>query len=491
MRECFEVRHWDAAGRLGELTVPRRGVTVETPALLPVVNPNIDTIAPEAMASTFGTELLITNAYIIHGNDELRERALSEGLHDMLEFPGAIMTDSGAFQLSEYGEIDVTTREIVEFQHEIGSDIGTPVDLPTPPDASRERAAADLETTMERLHVADSMDTGDMLVTAPVQGATYADLRERAAREAYATGLDVFPVGAVVPLLGSYRFAEIVDVIAASKRGLGLDAPVHLFGAGHPMMFALAAAMGCDLFDSAAYALYARDDRYMTVRGTEYLDQLEYLPCTCPVCVDSDASELRSLDDRTRERQLAEHNLHVSVAEIRRIRQAIRRGNLLELVEARARGHPDLLAGYRALLEHREQLETTDPVVKSAFFYCSTESADRPEVQRYHDRLSRLTVDGDTLLVSEGGSRGEYDEEWDLRPPFGPVPPALSQAYPLTAERPERSDPRACERAADAIAVLVEANPEVAVTVGHRDWPAVALDRIPDDAEVVNLTAPN
>jgi len=160
------------------------------------------------------------------------------------------MTDSGSFQLSEYGEIDVTTEEILAFQREIGSDIATPVDIPTPPDVSHERAEADLETTQERLEIAEAADTGEMLVSAPVQGSTYPDLRERGGRHADGTDLDVFPVGAVVPLLNDYRYDDdMIDVVVAAKRGLGADAPVHLFGAGHPMMFALAVAMGCDLFD--------------------------------------------------------------------------------------------------------------------------------------------------------------------------------------------------------------------------------------------------
>jgi 7-cyano-7-deazaguanine tRNA-ribosyltransferase len=489
VRECFELRDVDAAGRIGELTVPRADVTVETPALLPVINPNIDTVSPADLASEFGAEMLITNAYIIHGDDDLRERARSEGLHDMLDFPGAIMTDSGAFQLSEYGEIEVTTEEILTFQRAIGSDVATPVDLPTPPDATRERAEAELETTLDRLEVAERADTGEMLVTAPIQGATYPDLRERAASAAYATGLDVFPVGAVVPLLGDYRFAEMVDVVAAAKRGLGEDAPVHLFGAGHPMTFALAAAAGCDLFDSAAYALFARDDRYMTVRGTEELDDLDYLPCECPICTDFAPDELRALPAGERERRLAEHNLHVSFGEIRRIRQAIRRGNLLELVEARARGHPALLAGYRALLEHADWLEAGDPVVKDTFSYLSTESADRPEVRRYHDRLDRLEIGPgvERLLVTEAEAGGEYDEVWDLRPPFGPVPPALSQVYPLTATVPERPDRRARGRAVEAIERLYELHPDVAVTIGHRGWSAAVLEELPDPVETVDV----
>ncbi|WP_339104715.1 tRNA guanosine(15) transglycosylase TgtA [Haloterrigena salinisoli] len=490
MRECFELRDTDAGGRIGELTVPRADVTVETPALLPVINPNLDTIAPRRLADEFGAEILITNSYIIHGTDDVRERALEDGLHELLDFPGAIMTDSGSFQLSEYGDIDVTTEEILEFQRAIGSDIATPVDIPTPPDVPRERAEAELETTQERLEVAEDVDTGDMLVSAPVQGSTYPDLREAAGRHADGTDLDVFPVGAVVPLMNDYRYDDMVDAVAAAKRGLGADAPVHLFGAGHPMMFALGVAMGCDLFDSAAYALYARDDRYLTVRGTRLLEDLEYLPCSCSVCTSHSPDDLRALPDDEREEELAAHNLHVTFAEIRRIKQAIRAGNLLELVEQRARSHPTMLDGYRTLLDHAEQLERSDPVSKGAFFHVSSESARRPEVVRHHQRLERLSVP-DSLFLTEGQpARGdEFDDSWRVEPPFGPFPRALSRSYPLTAEVPDRTDRAALSAAADGVARLAEANPDAALTLGHRSWPAGVLERVPESVELIDLTA--
>jgi len=486
MRDNFELRDADVAGRIGELTVPRAGVTVETPALLPVINPNLETIAPARLADEFGAEMLITNSYIIHGNEELRERALSEGLHDMLDFDGAIMTDSGSFQLSVYGEIDVTTEEILTFQRDIGSDVGTPVDIPTPPDAARETAESDLATTEERIAEAETVDTGEMLVSAPIQGSTYTDLREEAARTADASSLDVFPVGAVVPLMNDYRYADMVDVVAACKRGLSPDAPVHLFGAGHPMMFALATALGCDLFDSAAYAIYARDDRYLTVRNTRHLEDLEYFPCSCPVCATNTPEAIRALDHEEREEKLAAHNLHVSFAEIRRIKQAIRSGNLLELVETRARGHPAMLDGYRALLDHAEQLERSDPVSKGTFFHLSAESARRPEVVRHRQRLDRLDAP-DELLLTEGAEIEGHDASWSLAPPFGPVPPALSQTYPLTAETPDRLDDEARAAAADAVARLADSNPGTDLTVAHYGWPDHVLRRLPEGVERIDL----
>ena len=487
MRDIFEVRDKDGAGRIADLEVPRAGVTVETPALLPVINPHIRTVEPAALESTFGADVLITNGYVLYKSDEYREQALEEGLHELLDFSGAIVTDSGSFQLSEYGEISVTNEEILRFQRDIGADIGTPVDLPTPPDAGRERAVDELETTKARLEAAEDVEAGEMLLNAPVQGSTHPDLRTEAAAHAYGTSLDVFPVGAVVPLMNGYRYAEMVGVVSAAKRGLGADAPVHLFGAGHPMTFALAVAAGCDLFDSAAYALYARDDRYLTVSGTDHLEDLEYLPCACPVCADHTADSLRGLSDEARERRLAEHNLHVSYREIRAVKQALREGNLLELVERRARGHPAIVDGYHALLDGADRLEAADPVSKGSFFYLSAASARRPEVTRHHDRLGRLEVPGERVLLSEGDDNSRFDATWRLRPPFGPYPAALSDSYPLTAELPDRLGRTAYEAAATGVRRLVEANPDVEFAVAHWGWPESALSALPEGVDILEL----
>ena len=172
MRDHFEIRDADAAGRIGRLDVPRADRTVETPALMPVINPNRLTVEPARLEAEFGVEILITNSYIIRETESLREQALDDGLHEMLDFDGAIMTDSGSFQLSEYSDVDVTTEEIIEFQHAIGSDIGTPVDIPTPPDVPREQAEPELETTQQAIADAQAIDVGEMLPNAPVQGPT-------------------------------------------------------------------------------------------------------------------------------------------------------------------------------------------------------------------------------------------------------------------------------------------------------------------------------
>lgn len=453
----FEIRSMDGLGRTGTLEVNDK--TVRTPALMPVINPHLG-VPPLEEA-----EIVITNAYIIAGSDDYREPAVRDGLHETLGFDGVVVTDSGAYQMSVYGdeEIEMSNREVLEFQRDIGSDVATPLDVPTPPDASREDASKDLETTLERLEEAREFDLN---INAPVQGALHTDLRRRSAEEVY-PDFDIYPVGGVVPLLQDYRYGDLVDVVVASKKGLGMDAPVHLFGAGHPMVFALAAALGCDLFDSAAYALYARDNRYMTPRGTKRLDSLRELPCSCRVCSNHDADDLRDFD------LLAEHNLMVSFAELRRVREAIRDGSLQELVEQRCHAHPSLLNGLHRLGSHMDYVERYDPAVKSTMFYLGNPR--RPEVHRHHERLDRVEV-GEEAVITTLNRNG--DDVLLLKPPFAPFPPELREVYPLNAEVPEEPGVEAVESALEGVLRLVELNPGTEFVLEHPGWRHHLLERL-------------
>lgn len=361
-------------------TLTLGGKTITTPALLPVVNPRHLTIPPREMEESFGLDALITNAYIIGREPELRERATSEGVHDLLDFGGFVMTDSGAFQAHVYGEIEVTNEEIVTLQRRMGTDLGTVLDIFSEPtdrrDVAGEAVAETLRRTKEALGLA-----GDMPLNATVQGSTYPDLRESCARDLSALDLDVVSVGGVVPMMESYRFADLVRVVMASKASLPPSMPVHLFGAGHPLIFPLIAAMGVDTFDSASYAKYAQEGRMLFPWGTERAANLEESPCSCPACREGETRDMT-------EEALARHNLHVCVAEVRRIREAIRHGSLWELVERRARAHPALLEALRELYAHADILERNQALSeRSAMHYVGEETLQRPVVRRIRDRL--------------------------------------------------------------------------------------------------------
>ncbi|MEM1767270.1 MAG: tRNA-guanine transglycosylase, partial [Candidatus Bathyarchaeia archaeon] len=123
----YEVRDRDLLARIGRLHT--KSGTIETPLLFPVVNPTIQPISPSELWEKFGFEALITNAYILR--KRFGEQPVKMGIHDFLNFNGVVMTDSGAYQLLIYGELDVKPEEIVAYQEQINVDIATILDVPT------------------------------------------------------------------------------------------------------------------------------------------------------------------------------------------------------------------------------------------------------------------------------------------------------------------------------------------------------------------------
>ncbi|KYH38616.1 MAG: 7-cyano-7-deazaguanine tRNA-ribosyltransferase [Candidatus Bathyarchaeota archaeon B23] len=482
----FEVVERDLLGRIGRLRT-RRGV-VETPLFLPVVNPLSQPIPPRRMLEEFGCEALITNAYII--KRRLGDQPELE-VHRLLEYDGVVATDSGGYQILVYGDLEADPLEMVEFQRRIGSDIAVILDVPTGWETSRERAEWTVRETLRRAEdalplIADS----EALWMGPVQGGNHLDLVERSARSMSQLPYDIYALGSPTKVMEQYLFPTLVEMVMTAKLNLPPSKPLHLFGAGHPMMFALAVAMGCDLFDSAAYALYAREGRYLTPRGTLKLQELRHLPCPCPICRRYEAEELREMLKFERVRLLAEHNLHVCMAEVETVKQAISEGGLWELLEARSRGHPALASAFRRLAGYGEALERWSPTHKMrGLFYFDHHDLSRPELVRHRRRMDqnyRPPQGASTLLLAPAPRERPYIRSRGYRrlgeglegfqglhlcfyaPPLGVVPPELSETYPLS--QIEVSEPLDLE-------TLRWTAEEVAGYVGGKPYEAVILYR--------------
>ncbi len=443
----FEIKDRDAAGRICKFTT-KHG-TVTTPNLMPVINPNKMLITPKEMKKLFRTEMVITNSYIIYKDDKLREKALNDGVHKLIDFDGPIMTDSGTFQSYVYGDIDVDPIAIVQFQRDIGTDVGTILDVFGTPDQTKTKAEQGMKETLKRAKQSVKVK-GEMILACTVQGSIYPDLRESCAKKLSNIDGDFFPIGGVVPLMENQRYGDLVRSIIYSKLGLDPSKPVHLFGAGHPLIFPLAVALGCDFFDSSAYAKYANDGRMIFYWGTEKLESLTELPCSCPVCSKYSASELKKLDEKDKVLQMAKHNLYVSFEEIRKIRSAISNGNLWELVERRASSNPYLLEAMNVLRNKdiKIWLEQFEPVsTNKALFYTGSQTIHRPIVYRTHKRLlSRYKPMHDISIVFPEGNKPYsifYSEQIkkifakrsDLNivvdSHLGPVPIELDEMYPF------------------------------------------------------------
>ena len=467
----FEIRGRDAAARLGRLTTDH-GV-VSTPTLLPVLNPNIPYISAREMRAKFGTEMVITNSYVIRKSDKLREMALAEGVHKLIDWDGPVMTDSGTFQMYVYGKVSVEPDDIVAFQRDIGVDVGTILDIFSTPDRTLDEARADWAVTLARAKSAAAIK-GRMALNGTVQGGVYPELRRQCAREYRDVDVDFHAIGGVVPMMERQMWTTLVDAVVAAKQELDPSRPTHLFGAGHPQMFALGALLGCDLFDSSSYAKYAKDGRMMYEDGTRHLGDLTENPCACETCARHTPAELRALPAPERERALGIHNLAASFAEIRRVREAIRVGRLWELAAARAKTHPTLADGFRRALDHAAWFETLEPLSKpSAFFHTGAGSGRRPEVLRARERLlSRWTPRGDVFLLPAPAQKPVGEAYAELAPRlltrpvaaaarsvFGPVPFELDGTYPFAQSvEPADLDVASRQEIEDLLAQLAAAH---------------------------------
>ena len=356
----FEITKRDGAARIGRLHSKHGSIT--TPMLLPVINPNLRTIEPREMWEKYGIEALITNSYVIWKHEDLRTQALSEGIHSLLDFPGAVVTDSGTFQSYVYGDIEVGPEEIVTFQRDMGVDIGTMLDVFGRPDMTREELEGAVEETANRAKPSLSVAGSEMLLNGPIQGGTHTDLRTHSSllmgsSESEGRGFAVHPIGGIVPLMEQQRYRELFEILLASKSSLPPDRPVHFFGCGHPLLFPMAIALGVDMFDSAAYAIFARDDRLLTPEGTVKLGDIQEWPFHSHALFGITPQMVREMEKDERSIILAKHNLEVTQAELARCREAIRNGTIWELAEKRSHASPHLREAFVWL---QEQLDDPD-----------------------------------------------------------------------------------------------------------------------------------
>ena len=367
MRIYFEVKHRDAAGRCGVLKVRNR--EVETPFIFPVVNPNKMIITPKEMRKYYGVEAIITNAYILYRSKQLKHRILEDGLHKFLKFDGIIETDSGAYQMVHYKkELEVSNREIINFQIDIGADIINVLDIPTDVDADYEQAQKDLYITIERIKEGlDIIRLKDYNggINGAIQGGIYKDLRKISAERVSKLDVDIFAIGTIVPYMINYNYKDLFHLVMEARIHLPLNKPVHLFGLGHPLIMPLAVSIGADIFDSASYALYAYDKRILTPFGTYRLDELREFLFETPKG-SYRLSDIKSASNNEIIKLIAEHNLYTLLKEIKIIRDAIKNGYLWDIVLIKAHSHYTVYKATKFILENYYRwLKKLDPIRKN------------------------------------------------------------------------------------------------------------------------------
>jgi 7-cyano-7-deazaguanine tRNA-ribosyltransferase len=251
--------------------------------------------------------------------------------------------------------------------------------------------------------------------------------------------------------MDNYLFSDLVRMIVAAKKAMPFSVPLHLFGAGHPLTLPLSVALGCDTFDSASYVLFAKQGRYMTERGTVLLEEMTYLPCSCPTCNSTTRTDLVLMEKTERVTKLALHNLYLLRQDVLRCKEAICEGRLWDLVEERASAHPRVSSAFRELAKNSDWLASGTPFMKARGLLIRSETdALRPELALVRSHLEPVMKKskGRAILLPDDNDmpifrtatyhkvlkllKEQPSDVYKLHSLLGPYPAELEFVYPFT-----------------------------------------------------------
>jgi len=394
----FEIKYSDLAGRIGILHT--NNGKIETPSFVPVIHPVRQSI-PAKKIKEIGFDVVITNAYITL--KRLEDKARNDGIHKIIKYDGSIMTDSGGYQVLEYGEVDVKPSTMAKFEMDIMTDFAIPLDKPTGFGLSKKQAKEYVDHTLRvcKTTIRNKKNNGQIWI-GPIQGSEHPELVKRSTNELIKMGYQMLALGSPVEFMESYEYKLLAEMIIAAKKNIPASIPLHLFGAGHPLTIPLAVALGCDTFDSASYMLYAKHDRVITEDGTRKLEELEYFPFDCEVSSKYKPKELLGMKKEERVDQIALFNLYSIKAEVDRVKQAIREGRLWEYTMKKARAHPKLFETIDTILDNTKFLQDGTPRFKEkAIFLFGLEDQYRPEVARYHEYVKKFRTKKKILVLTK------------------------------------------------------------------------------------------
>src|SRR5262245_13762754 len=279
----FQLIATDGAARRGEITTPHGSVA--TPAFMPIgTQASVKGVAPETVRAA-GADIVLGNTYHLMLRPGAERIAALGGLHKFMNWPNAILTDSGGFQvmsLSELRKIDerhVTFRShldgtmvelsperAVEIQALLGSDIAMQLDECVKLPAGR----GDIERAMrlslrwaERCKRAFG-DGGGRALFGIVQGGDDAGLRRESARALVDVGFHGYAIGGLAVGESTHVTLRVVEEVAPA---LPADRPRYLMGVGTPENLIDAVARGIDMFDCVLPTRNGRHGVAFTRRG--------------------------------------------------------------------------------------------------------------------------------------------------------------------------------------------------------------------------------
>jgi queuine tRNA-ribosyltransferase len=263
----FKVVATNGMARRGEVVTPHG--RIQTPAFMPVgTQATVKGLTPQAVAAT-GAEIVLGNTYHLMLRPTAERIAALGGLHKFMNWPRAILTDSGGFQVMSLSQLRELTEQGVTFKshldgsmHELspersieiqallGTDITMQLDeclrLPAPREEIERAMQLSVRWGERSKRAFESRSREGYALFGIVQGGDDVALRHDSARALTGIGFHGYAIGGLA--VGEPQDV-MLRIVEETTPALPPAAPRYLMGVGTPHDLLEAVARGIDMFD--------------------------------------------------------------------------------------------------------------------------------------------------------------------------------------------------------------------------------------------------
>ncbi|HED39257.1 MAG TPA: tRNA guanosine(34) transglycosylase Tgt [Chromatiales bacterium] len=314
----FDLLSNDGAARRGRLSFERGDV--ETPAFMPVGTcATVKSMTPEAVRES-GADIILGNTFHLMLRPGTEIVQAHGTLHDFMNWPRPILTDSGGFQVFSLGELRKITEEGVTFrspvngdkiflgpeesiavQRALGSDVVMIFDECTPHPASEREARASMELSLRWAARSKAAHEGAAsALFGIIQGGMYESLRDHSLQGLLEIGFDGYAIGGLS--VGEPK-VDMMRILSHTTPQMPTSKPRYLMGVGKPEDIVEAVRRGIDMFDCVMPTRNARNGHLFVhsgvvrIRNAKYRNDTQPLDqqCGCYTCQHYSRAYLRHL----------------------------------------------------------------------------------------------------------------------------------------------------------------------------------------------------
>ena len=352
----FELLKTDSGARRGRLTTAR-GV-IETPMFMPVgTQGTVKTMSPDELRQ-LGTQIILGNTYHLNLRPGTEVIRAAGGLHEFINWPHPILTDSGGFQVFSLAKIRKIRKDGVEFQshidgaplflgpieamniqRDLGSDIAMVFDDCPPFTASVAEVQAAVDRTLRWAGTCREQPRAKgQLVFGIGQGGVFDDQRQQCVEELVKCDFDGYAIGGLS--VGEPE-EDMMRITGLTTPILPQDKPRYAMGLGTPPQIVELVARGIDLFDCVLPTRAARHGTayirggHLNLKAAQY--KTDFTPieqdCECTCCSQFTRAYVRHLlhaGEVLGQRLLTQHNLTCYLKLMTEIQAAIEEGTYEE-----------------------------------------------------------------------------------------------------------------------------------------------------------------